>query len=292
MLLAPTKRRSRWEIHLALGRVGGLPTVWSNCLAGWLLSGGGSAWILLLLGLGSTCLYLGGAYLNDAFDVEYDRRLGTQNPILSGAVGIDEVWRWGFGWLGAGTVLLVLLGSGAGALAALLLFSILLFDAVHKLVAFAPLLMGVCRLLLYLVSAAASDAGLTGPPIWAGIALAVYVTGLGYLARHERSKTAPPAWPAWLLGVPILLALPANSGLFWWRALLVSLVMALWILRSLRPTFWTGNRHVARTVSDLVAGIVIVDLLALAGGGSILVGGLFGVLFAVVLWLQRVAPPR
>ncbi len=39
---------------LILGRVSNLPTVWSNCLAGWLLSGGGGAIRFVLLCLGAS----------------------------------------------------------------------------------------------------------------------------------------------------------------------------------------------------------------------------------------------
>src|SRR6266487_2708079 len=104
-----------WRTLLILGRVSNLPTVWSNCTAGWLLGGGGTVWILVVICLGATCLYIGGMFLNDAFDVEFDREYRNERPIPSGQITLDAVWRWGFGWLGAGTVILVLLGKTTGA---------------------------------------------------------------------------------------------------------------------------------------------------------------------------------
>ena len=62
-----------WRALLVLGRVSNLPTVWSNCLAGWLLGGGGEWGGFCWLCLGATALYVGGMYLNDAFDAEFDR---------------------------------------------------------------------------------------------------------------------------------------------------------------------------------------------------------------------------
>ena len=51
---------------LVLGRASNLPTVWSNCFAGWLLGGGGS-WIkLAVLTVGGSLAYIGGMFLNDA----------------------------------------------------------------------------------------------------------------------------------------------------------------------------------------------------------------------------------
>src|SRR3954467_14588405 len=77
---------------LVLGRASNLPTVWSNCLAGWLISGAASVFGLLLLCASATCLYLGGMYLNDAFDVEFDRQNRKERPIPSGAISAGDVW--------------------------------------------------------------------------------------------------------------------------------------------------------------------------------------------------------
>ena len=59
---------------LVLSRVSHLPTVWSNCLAGWWLGGGGNFAKLPLLFLGVSALYTGGMFLNDAFDADFDRQ--------------------------------------------------------------------------------------------------------------------------------------------------------------------------------------------------------------------------
>ena len=44
-----------------------------------------------------------------------------------------------------------------------------------------------------------------------------------------------------------------------------SLLFAIWTVRSLSNSFWGGNASLGRTVSGLLAGICLVDLLALAG---------------------------
>src|SRR5438552_468570 len=63
---------------LVLGRVSNLPTVWSNCLAAWLLAGGGLSRRLGILCAAASLLYTGGMFLNDAFDVEFDRKYRTE----------------------------------------------------------------------------------------------------------------------------------------------------------------------------------------------------------------------
>ena len=72
MAIAKPSPLSFLRTLLVLGRSSNLPTVWSNCLAGWLLSGGGELKTFLWLCAGATCLYTGGMYLNDAIDANFD----------------------------------------------------------------------------------------------------------------------------------------------------------------------------------------------------------------------------
>jgi len=91
-------------------------------------------------------------YLNDAFDVEFDRLNRSERPIPSGAISVGDVWGYGF-----------VVGPWAGAdlffqhddvpLAVALVFSILLYDAVHKAITFSPVIMAACRFFLFLLAA-------------------------------------------------------------------------------------------------------------------------------------------
>src|ERR1700722_7791443 len=87
---------SKLRTLLILGRVSNLPTVWSNCLAGWWLAGGGSRPALLCVSISASFLYLGGMFLNDAFDAGFDRNHRPTRPIPSGVITEREVWGWGF----------------------------------------------------------------------------------------------------------------------------------------------------------------------------------------------------
>ena len=289
-LLTRTRPTPYWRTLLILGRVSNLPTVWSNCLSGWLLGGGGSAWKLFLVSLGGTCLYLGGMFLNDAFDVEFDREYRKERPVPSGQIALDDVWRWGFGWLGAGTVLLVLLGRTTGALTALLLLCIILYDAIHKHVGLSPLLMAGCRFFLYVVAASTGSLGATGLGIWSAFALAAYIAGLSYLARQESTGGTLDSWPCYLLMAPVGLALVANAGDYRQPALLLSAVLGLWVIRCLRHAFLLNDPNVGRAVGGLLAGIVLVDWLAVAGGGSARTTVAFSLLFVIALLFQRLIP--
>ena len=274
---------------LILGRVSNLPTIWSNCLAGWWLGGAGNFGRLPFLFAGTTLLYIGGMFLNDAVDAEFDRQHRAERPIPSGAVSLETVWRWGLLWLALGAGCLLWLGKVTGGLAVALTGCIVLYDAVHKHTALAPLLMAICRLLVYVIAASIGISQAAGRSVWCGLALATYIVGLSYLARRESAPGRPPYGPCSLLAVPIALALIMNSHQYREAALLLSAVLGLWILRALRQTLWSPEPNIGRTVSWLLAGIVLVDWLAVADAPRHL-GFVFIALFLMALLFQRFVP--
>jgi 4-hydroxybenzoate polyprenyltransferase len=238
---------------------------------------------------GATLLYIGGMYLTDAFDAEFDRQHRPERPIPSGAISVGEVWGFGVGWLVLGTVFLAIFGPLTFFLTVLLLASIVTYDVVHKAIAFSPVIMALCRFFLFLAASSAGDEGVTGLAIWSAFALAFYIVGLSYVAKSESTRGALRYWPCWLLAVPILLAYLVNHGSVQQRSLLLSALVAFWILRCLRFTLWSAEKNIGRTVSGLLAGIVLIDLLALAGGTP-LTGRVFLILFGLALLFQRFIP--
>ena len=281
----------KFRTLLVLGRVSNLPTVWSNCLAGWWLGGGGNFWKLPFLFLGVSLLYTGGMYLNDAFDEEYDRARRPERPIPAGKIPAGRVWRPGFGQLAAGVLTLVPCGNLAVAGAVLLAFFIVLYDFTHKFFTAAPWLMGACRFWVYVIASAAGVDGLNGFAVFGGVALASYVVGLSYVARRERSRGAVPVWPLLLLAAPMVLALAINADGFLAAALWISLVLGLWIVRSCpldcdprRDQRGLGGRQFA---GGHRAG-------GLAGGGAAasrwLSAGVFLLLLGLAKWFQKFVP--
>lgn len=274
---------------LVLGRVSNLPTVWSNCLAGWLLGGAGDLSIFLRLGAGATLLYLGGMFLNDAFDAEFDRQRRTERPIPSKTISLRSVWIWGASLLVGGAALLLPLSNLTALLTLVLAGSIVLYDAIHKLVAFSPVLMAACRFFLYLVAASTGENGVTGLAVWSALALAAYIVGLSYLARRESTAGAFSCWPLLFLGAPIGLAVLVNDGGYLQTAGLLAAILGLWMIRCLRSTLGRTDRQIGRTVSGLLAGIVLVDLLAVADAPREL-ALVFLLLFTAALLFQRLVP--
>ncbi len=175
---------------LRLGRVSNLPTVWTNVAAGMALAGADAlpAGLLALTALAASLLYVGGMYLNDAFDAGWDAVHRPERPIPAGDVGVRTVYAAGFAMLGVG-VLLVRLASdsdrpliAASALAAL----IVLYDVSHKRTPLAPVIMAMCRVALYVLAALAVTPASPPRAFYVGAsALLLYLVFLSTLARKE-----------------------------------------------------------------------------------------------------------
>lgn len=280
-----------WRTLLILGRVSNLPTVWSDCLAGWWLCGGENYWKLPFLLAGVSVLYTGGMFLNDAFDADFDRQRRPERPIPSGKISAEFVWAAGFGQLVLGILLLLLCGKVAAVAALFLALFILLYDFSHKFFTASPWLMGGCRFWVYVVAGATGVHGLNGWAIFCGAALAFYIVGLSSLARHESFRRTVSPWPLLLLAAPIALAMLMNTGIFRHEALWICILLALWLFRFVWAVFAGGGTNVAWTVTNLLAGIVFVDWLAVVPQIPHLAGAIvFLALFALTKWLQKFVP--
>jgi 4-hydroxybenzoate polyprenyltransferase len=194
-----TARRSRPRAYLLLARFSNLPSVWTNVLAGTIVSG--AAFVradVARLSVGVSLLYTAGMFLNDAFDRDVDARSRPDRPIPAGDVTVRETFVAGWVLLGAG-LLVVAMWANADAIAsaAVLAATIVFYDYRHKETLFGPVVMGVCRGLVYCVAAAAA-ATITPAVIAAAVVLTVYVIGLTWVAKRAGSRAV------WL--VPLLIA--------------------------------------------------------------------------------------
>jgi len=274
---------------LVLGRISNLPSVWTNCLAGWLLAGGGDWARFAWLCAGATLVYVGGMFLNDACDAAFDTQHRRERPIPAGAISRQAVWGWSALLLVAGTGMLGWLGREPAILALQLLACVVLYDVFHKQLDWSPVLMAACRFFLVLTAAASGAQGVDGLAIWSAAVLACYIIGLSYLARRESAPGLIRYWPLGLLAAPLVLAFIVNDGFFREKAMVASAMVALWVLRCLRPTFWQSPPNIGKTVSGLLAGICLVDLLAVADQPP-QVGVCFFACFGLALLCQRFVP--
>lgn len=281
------------SIALRLSRISNLPTVWTNVLAGVALAGGSwSAPSVPLVLLAVSLFYTGGMFLNDAFDREFDARMRPDRPIPAGDVSSVHVFGFGFGMLGFGLGILLAIGlmsgsTGWGAASAglLLCIAIVLYDAHHKTNPLSPLLMGLCRMLVYMVAALAVVAR-PGIDVYLGaVVLLCYLIGLTYAAKKEHLNRLDHAWPLALLAVPLLYGV--------WLAAVRPIVIVplalfcMWTLMAVRKLVRRAAGDVPAAVVALLAGISLVDAVILAGYGHLIQMMLALAAFALTLRLQQ-----
>ena len=283
-----------WSVYLRLGRVSNLPTVWTNVLAGVALTG---VWVapapLAFLALALSLFYIGGMYLNDAFDREIDARERPERPIPSGRVQATTVFATGYGLLGAGLVALAVEiawtrqgGYSPTIVAGICLAGVIIFyDARHKANPWSPLLMGLCRVLVY-VTAAFAVAGHLGAAVAIGaVVLLSYLIGLTYAAKQESLAEVRNLWPLLFLAAPFVYGIPAltggGAGAALYLGFLAWVGYAVWLL--VRP----GRANFPRAVVSFIAGISLLDglLMARAGRPDAAAWGVAG--FGLTLLLQR-----
>ena len=283
-----------WSVYLRLGRVSNLPTVWTNVLAGVALTG---VWVapapLAFLALALSLFYIGGMYLNDAFDREIDARERPERPIPSGRVQATTVFATGYGLLAAGLAALAVeiawtrQGGYAPTIAAGICLAgvIIFYDARHKANPWSPLLMGLCRVLVY-VTAAFAVAGHLGAAVAIGaVVLLSYLIGLTYAAKQESLAEVRNLWPLLFLAAPFVYGIPAltggGAGAALYLVFLAWVGYAVWLL--VRP----GRANFPRAVVSFIAGISLLDglLMARAGRPDAAAWGVAG--FGLTLLLQR-----
>lgn len=265
-------------VWLRLGRVSNLPTVWSNTLAGSVLAGSsltlpGGFSAVLCLALSS--FYVGGMYLNDAFDREIDRKERPERPIPSGMVRASSVFAIGFALLLAGMGCSFLaarsidpehgprtLFAGLG-LAAVIVF----YNLHHKQNPLSPFLMGMCRVLVY-VTAACAAAGAPSRAVWLGAAaLLSHLIGLTYAAKQENLRAIENLWPLGFLLLPVAygMYLGADDPM----VLACAILHLLWLVYALSFLVRREGRSIPGGVVRLIAGISLLDAMLLAAAGAL-----------------------
>jgi len=275
---------------LALARVSNLPTVWANCLAAWLLGGGGVAWQFLPLLVGASLVYAGGMVLNDAVDVDFDREHRPERPIPSGAIGRTTAWGLGIALIvfGVGS----LAGAGVFVLWSLLLVAaVLVYDLLHKKWAQSVYVMGACRLLLYLCAASAAGEWWSVQVLLWGGAIGVYTVGITLAARGETEDEGGGWLPLVLLSAPLVaVGVSYLMGDVSHAMVTVALVAWLgWVAFCVILLRSRGEGRVGKAVGLLIAGMLLVDALALAPGFPWFALGLMIALPMVLLAQRKIA---
>ncbi len=274
-------------LHLA--RVSNLPTVWTNVTAAWLLAGGTFTeprlyWLILA----GSLLYTGGMILNDAADVNFDREHRKDRPIPSGQVGLNAAWIACILMLLGGATLATWFGANP-RITALLVASIVFYDLYHKQWAGSVIIMGACRMLLYLMAASAAPAA----ALPAAVALGCYVVGITIAARLEHKNGVLPATSSMLAlallytpGIVFAMRFASAGGYPMQLVILAAFaILIAYATQMLRK----GGPAIGQAVGTLLAGIAIVDALAVSTVSTTIALGFVALAPLLRFWQRWVA---
>jgi 4-hydroxybenzoate polyprenyltransferase len=273
---------------LKLARISNLPTVWSNVLAASALAGASLSTDVAVIALGISLLYVGGMFLNDAFDSEIDARERPTRPIPSGEALRSHVLAIGLVALAAGALLVASLSVSVAPWVLILAAAVLIYDWSHKGNPIAPLIMGACRALVYVATAAALGASIVQSIVVVALVLLAYVAGLTYAAKQEALNKVASVWPLALLAVPFVKAAPDLHGS--WSAIATCVAFAAAVGTAIH---WLNRRKpgdVGRAVSLLIAAIALNDALVAMTAGATEIGVVCVAFFFMTLFLQRFVP--
>lgn len=278
---------------LQLGRVSNLPTVLSNTLAGAALAGGNPLNAnLLILMFAMSLAYIGGMFLNDAFDRKIDAKERPERPIPAKQVKAAEVFAAGFTLL-AGSVMFAAIAAmswGHNLLLVILLSitlcgAIVLYDIWHKNNSLSPLIMGACRVLVILVAGFAATDSPSIVLYYGALAMLCYLVGLTYTAKQEYLGEVKNLWPLALLAAPLIYGLFKSATDL--QVIPATVMLALWITYALYFVRRRRKGDIPKAVVSMIAGISVVDALLISTVSSLPIAVLALAAFFLTLFLQR-----
>ena len=274
--------------YLALARISNSPTVVSNTLAGGALAG--ALWPdgkLGLIAIVMVLFYTAGMYLNDLMDYAVDCRERPERPLPAGIVSRSAAVAVALILFSCGSLLLWSVGPHPFLSGLVLIVLIICYDRWHKSNPLSPLLMALCRLMVYITAFLAFSVQSLSPLLIPGSLLVLYVIGLTYIAKTENKPSMTNVSIVATLFLPTVYFTARQLQQVQWVTLPLILFFTIWVAYSVSFAFRSPKRQVGRTVGQLIAGISLLDALVLATTGSPLGVLLALVAFGLTLSLQR-----
>lgn len=207
---------------LVLSRLSNLPTIWTNVLAGWVLAGAVVNATFAGAAVAVSLLYVGGMVLNDVCDAAHDRVHRSRRPIPAGLIPRSAATYAAVLLMLAGLLIVYAIAPASAAVvwALGLVAAIAYYDMWHKRDPAAPLVMGVCRGLVYAVAASIATGGVPSAVVLPAIVLTLYVAGFTVGARYI------PAIRPWVSLCIAGISLVDAGALIWAGAPVVAAVAA------------------------------------------------------------------
>jgi len=254
---------------LATARIANVPSVVSNLGVGILLGGFakgfGFDWPWLLT-LAAVLFYVGGNFLNDWMDRDWDRVNRPERALPRGLFSEKLYLAVAVSGFVVGLLLTLSYGMPSLAFGLVLVALIWLYTVIHKKTPFSVIPMGMCRACLPVLGYSAVSPLEVSPVAYPSAALLVYITALSMSARGESKADADADGNARWLARMLLVA----SGFIAAARFFPSAIDGFIVVLAFVPFgIWLGlclSRYrspVSAHVSALLAGIPLIDFITL-----------------------------
>jgi 4-hydroxybenzoate polyprenyltransferase len=262
--MRPFMVTSIWNSYLRLGQVPVLPTVWTSVLTGIVLAGAAlDARNAIPLMLALSVFYVGAMLLTNGFPELDEKR---RQEVFARGYGMLGIAVAGLAWIGGGKSWApVVLGVGFAM--------IIVYKKIrHKSPSWNPMIMAICRVLIYLTAALSVSPHLPLSVMGGSLVLFCYTIGLGYAGNHSRFFRS--RWSLAFLFIPFAYGVPVlfGNGL----GTIIYFAFLAWVLYAVT----------SHSATRLVAGISLLDALLMAMYGAPYAAGLAFIAFGLTLLLQ------
>jgi 4-hydroxybenzoate polyprenyltransferase len=292
--------RMNLRASLELARLSNSPTIVSNVLVGAAIAHHGQPtafadmpWpTIALVTLAMLLFYVGGMAMNDAVDARIDRHERPNRPIPSGRISPRAAWTYIVITFALALAILASCGIAPVILGTILLLTITLYNILHKHFPPSIMLMGLCRMLVYLTAASAMlwplELESALPP---AIAITFYVAIVTFIARGESGAPSAAtinisrrlAMLIVLIAVaPSIVIFPDHVG-----PLIVSVLALIgWLVLLQRHLLQTPPR-IKPAIMGWLAGICLLDAFYLTLLDQPLFAAIAGACFVVTILAHR-----
>lgn len=259
-------------------RVNILLSVFSNCFAGWLLSGGGNYLKFILAVASLLFLSTSSSMILALFD-ETSGRISLvgkkfterDSVVLCSLMGCLSVF------------LAFLLDKLIGSMSVIVLLSALFMGIGQRKYLLSSLIPAVWRLFYYAVGGCVAANGLVGATMWGGVGMLFFMLGACIVCDPKWGNVKSLGVSVILFLCPLALAVIINDGDFQYRFQVICfcLLAVAWLYYNLKEEFKDGA-----ITQRLVATICLFDLIA-AGQESLGIAIIFLILFALTYVLGK-----